>query len=54
MQPTDWINSIAHLGPWIVAVAAIIAWGFKSQGGREDRRQTDLLERIASKLDTKA
>ncbi len=57
MQPTDWIDGIAHLGPWIVALAAIVMWGFKGNAWRshhdEDRRQTELLARIAAKLDAK-
>jgi hypothetical protein len=58
MQANDWIDGIGHLGPWIVAVVAIVTWGLKNSvfaGGRfETRRQTELLERIAAQLDKKA
>jgi hypothetical protein len=54
MQP-DWIADLARLGPWIVAIVAIVAWGFKgrcwSGNSSEARRQTDLLERIAANLE---
>lgn len=56
MQP-DWIGEFARLGPWIVAVVAILAWGFRSgrssHGERDDeaRRQTALLERIAANVE---
>ncbi len=50
----DWIGELARLGPWIVAVVAIIAWGLKGHGSsrnREERRQNELLERIAASLE---
>ena len=53
MQPTDWINAATHLGPWIVAVVAIIAWGVRGfpNAQTSTNRQTELLERISAQLD---
>ncbi len=51
MQPTDWINAATHLGPYIVAVVGVIAWGFKNRPSAEERRQTELLARLVAKSD---
>jgi hypothetical protein len=54
MQASDWLNALSNAGPWIVAVTAIVMWGIRgmfAKGDDENRRQTELLERIAAQRD---
>ncbi len=54
MQTLDLLNALSKAGPWIVAVTAIVMWGLRGMFAKDDdenRRQTELLERIAAQLD---
>lgn len=54
MQTADWIKALTELGPYLVAVVAIVMWSLESIFGHETddaRRQTELLERIAAQVE---
>ena len=54
MTTADWIKALTNLGPYIVAVTALVMWSLESIFSRRaDRelRQTELLERIAAQFD---
>ncbi len=54
MNTNDWIKAVTEAGPFIVAVVAIVMWSLESIFGRkteEDRKQTELLERIAAQVE---